>query len=115
MRQSSEARNNDERVYDGFVLVTDTTYQMTVRDSLVHCNTDDNAITITLPPVGEAAGKIFVIYLVSDNSGNDVTLQDYQDDSALWSDIGDVTMDDVGDGNCLYSDGKAWWNLHART
>uniref|UniRef100_A0A6M3JTV1 Uncharacterized protein n=1 Tax=viral metagenome TaxID=1070528 RepID=A0A6M3JTV1_9ZZZZ len=116
MRQSREQMVNDQHVRDGFVLVTnaDSPYQMTVRNSLVLCDTTDGAITVTLPPVAEAAGKIFTIGLDTDG-GTDVTVTDYQTDSWYSTDIFDITMADAGDGNCLYSDGKAWWTLTART
>lgn len=113
-RQTIHNLVNDLQVADKIVHVTDTTYQMKVQDSLVICDTTSNAITITLPPVAEAAGKIFTIILNVDG-GNDVTVTDYQTDSWYSTDIFDITMNDIGDGNCLYSDGFAWWTLTART
>ncbi len=115
MRESAEQRVNDEKVRDGFVVITATTYQMTERDSLVHCDTTDNAITVTLPPVGSVAGKIFTVYLKTDPSGNDVTVEDYQNDSLAWSDVGDITQADADDCDVLMSDGIAWHNLSKRT
>jgi len=80
-----------------------------VYEQVVDADTTDGAMAITLPPVVEAAGKIYAIILKTD--GGDLTIQD-QDDSYGW---GDLTCDDAGDGYLLYSDGETWWQIGAIT
>ena len=60
------------------------------------------AITLTLPPVGEAKGKFYSILFQTDNG--DLTVQD-QDDAYDWTDL---TVNDAGECLLLYSDGLKW-------
>lgn len=77
-------------------------YDQVVR---VSASPTTGAITITLAPVNECAGR-FVAILARDADGtNDVTIQD-QDESEDWADI---TLDGATDGVVLYSDGMKWW------
>jgi len=63
---------------------------------------------ITLPTVGEAAGLIYSITLITDG-GQDVTVNDNGDDSRVAFTL--VTMDTVLDYILLYCDGQTWWTL----
>ena len=86
------------------VTATDT---LEVYETLVLCDTTDGAITLTLPNVSEAIGKVYSIKLETDG-GTDVTIQD-GDESKYWE--ADITLDDAGDGVLLYSDGQSWWPI----
>ena len=73
-----------------------------VHDQVVIVDSDDAAVTVTLPNVGEAAGKIFTI-TASDGDTNTVTIEDNAESGFADEDI-------VGDGGqrVLYSDGLHW-------
>lgn len=81
---------------------------LTVYQTKVVCDSTAGAFAVTLPNVGEAVGKLFSIVLAVDNG--DITIQD-NDESLYWD--GDYTLDDVGDGYLLYSDGMSWWAIGA--
>jgi len=87
---------------------TDTTETLEVWEQVVLLDTDavDGTFTLTLPPVGEAAGKMYSITVIDANGA--VTIQD-QDDSIAWNDIS--TLDADTDGVVLFSDGMRWWTL----
>lgn len=103
MLERDAARIDDGAVMDKILHATAAAVSMTIRDRVVHCDTTSNAITLTLPDVAEAEGKIFTIKLITDG-GNNVTLQD-RDESYQWSDL---TFNDAGEAVCLYSDGHMW-------
>ena len=107
MLEERKAAINDGQVRDKYEFVTGLTLVMDVYDECVECDTTDNAITITLPNVDKAKGKIYSILLVTDG-GNDVTIQD-NDESKNWE--GDFTLADAGDAYVLYSNGRKWWTL----
>ena len=73
---------------------------------LIDTDTVDGTFTVTLPPVAEAAGKIYTITLI--DAAGAVTIQD-QDDSNDWTSITDLDADN--DGVVLFSDGLKWWVL----
>ena len=73
---------------------------------LIDTDTVDGTFTVTLPPVAEAAGKMYSITLI--DAGGTVTIQD-QDDSYDWNDIDDMDADD--DAELLYSDGLRWFEI----
>lgn len=105
--QRGQALRDDLNVMDDFVSKT-AAATLTILEQVVSCDSTAGAMAITLPPVSEAKGKIFSITLAVD--GGDVTIQD-QDDSLFFD--GDYTLDDVGDGYALYSDGRSWWPVGA--
>lgn len=77
-------------------------YQMVTKDYVVRPNTE-TALTLTLPPVAEAKGRIYTI--VARGSGT-VTVTD-KDDSECWS--GDFVLTSKCDAAVLYSDGLCWF------
>ncbi len=85
-------------------LVTDAVYVMNVRETSVRCDTTSNVISISLPNVSEAIGKIYVVTLAVDG-GNDLTITD-QDESYDWE--GDYTLNDALENKTFYSDGYKW-------
>ena len=86
----------------------DTTETLEVWEQVVLVDTDtaDGTFTLTLPPVGEAAGKFYTITLI--DAAGALTIQD-QDDSNDWTNI--TTLDADNDGVMLYSDGLKWWTV----
>lgn len=66
-------------------------------------------ITITLPPPDECVGAIFTLY-VSAYSGA-ITISD----GSKSADFTAPTFNGVDDGQCLYCDGRAWWQFGTRT
>lgn len=95
------------------VNITATADTLEVWEQVVNCDTTDNAITITLPPVSEAMGKFYSIKLITDG-GNNVTVQD-QDDSYDWAATGDLTLSSVTDFGIFFSDGHKWYELQSQT
>jgi len=86
-------------------------YAMSVWDYVLRpsADADSGPITITLPPVAEAKGRLYSICIRNADGVNTVTIEDRQDDSECW--LGDVTYDGKCDGNLWYSDGLKWWAL----
>ena len=81
------------------------TYSMTLRDFLVLVTTESTfAMTITLPSVSEARGKIYVIKLVTSGGTENCTVQD-RDDTRTDLALSSTT---AGDDLVLYSDGEEW-------
>ena len=84
-------------------------YQMSVRDYVVRPSSQGaGAITITLPPVAEARGRIYTIIARAASGTNTITIQD-KDDSECW--MGDIVLNGKCDGVALYSDGLTWVQL----
>ena len=104
MLEERKAFIEDGQVRDKNEFVTAAAITLDVYDQVVECDTTSNAITVTLPPVVEAKGKIYSIALITDG-GNDVTIQD-QDDSRNWD--GDYTLADANDEYVLFSNGRKW-------
>ena len=105
--KTRKARQEGEVVINKTKFKT-ATYQMLVSDFLVDCDTTLAAFTITLPPVAEAAGKIYAIKQ-SGHATNDLTLATKSDDKL--SDSFPMTITAIGDGALVYSDGETWWVL----
>jgi len=82
-------------------------YELKPYEHIVFVDSTDGAITITLPPVAEAAGKFYSIICIT--YGSDVTIAD-NDDSYSWSDEA-ASIDAAGDGALYYSDGFTWFNV----
>ena len=99
----------------GQINLISATAQLTVNQLVTHVtNTTGTAVVVTLPPVAEAAGKIYAIYTV-DGTGNGVDVVDKGD--ALYSDTegstsvdvsSAVAIDTAGDFLCMYSTGFSW-------
>lgn len=107
MGERRQSRIEAEQVIKG-PLFKSATYQMLVGDFLVDCDTTDGAFTVTLPPVSEAAGRIYAIKQ-SGHATNDLTLATKSDDKL--SDGFPMTITAIGDGALVYSDGETWWVL----
>jgi hypothetical protein len=105
-------QNNEQQyreVVDKYINpVVDT--QMTTRDYVVRpaADGDSGPITITLPPVAEAKGRLYSIIARNADAVNTITIAD-RDDSECWG--GDIVMDGKCDRALMYSDGLAWLAL----
>ena len=87
---------------------TDTTYQMTVNDHLVHVVSgtgEDTTGIITLPSIGEAAGMFYAIYAPTGATGNDVSVAEKENATEI-STYGDLDAD--ADFLLVFSDGQYW-------
>lgn len=86
----------------------DITYQMVVTDQVILIETASSyAMTITLPSVANAAGRIYTLRLITSASTENAVVQDDGDDAA-FSDLSTTT---AGDTLVLYSDGYKWYQL----
>jgi hypothetical protein len=92
--------------YRSGYVYTIVSYAMSVRDFVVEVGLAAGNITITLPPVAEARGKIYTIALL-DADTHDYTVTDKGDDPR-WSDI---VLGDDHDYLVLFSNGKRWFEL----
>jgi len=90
------------------VFLTNEDYQITLQDRAIRISVSgSDTWTLTLPPVGKAAGLIFTISVTVADTAQ-VAVADYNDDSDVWTDL---DMDADNDRVCLYSDGIQWWQL----
>jgi DNA-binding beta-propeller fold protein YncE len=106
MLEERKASIEDGQVRDKNEFVT-ADVNLDACDQVVECDTTSAAITVTLPPVHEAQGKIYTIALVTDG-GSNVTIAD-RNDSYNWD--GDYTLGDADDAYILYSNGRQWYVL----
>ena len=67
------------------------------------------AITVTLPPAAEAKGLMFSLYVTAYSGA--ITIGD----GSQSLDFTAPTFDGVDDGQCLWSDGRRWWQFGTRT
>jgi len=87
---------------------TVTTASMTVRDQVVLVTTvGGNALTLTLPSVKQAKGRIYSIRLIA--AVGSATIQDLGDDAAL----SDVTLAAAAAAAVFYSDGFKWCQIYS--
>ena len=92
----------------GFKAITDD-LTMTIRDFVVEASPADADITVTLPSVSEARGKIFTIQIIDSDTGN-VYIDDKGDDP-LWPTSTDVDLTTQYDFVIVFSDGRHWYEL----
>lgn len=100
------------QVVDKFHDLVDVDYTMNVRDYIVRASAVAAAITITLPPVAEAKGRFYSIFILAATGTFTVTLDDNNDDSERWFLTG-IPFNERGQGALLYSDGRRW-NISAQ-
>ncbi len=82
-------------------------YELEVYQQTVRVNASDHTgdITITLPNVTEACGKVYSILARDADNVNEVTIED-QNDSEYWG--GDYVLNAPGEYIMLMSDGLKW-------
>jgi hypothetical protein len=93
------------QVVDKYHSLTDVDYSMTTRDYVIRATTSAAVVTITLPPVTEAKGRIYVIVARAASSAFPVVIQD-QDESEGWG--YDAVLSAAGEAAVFYSDGLKW-------
>ena len=97
---------NGGQVIDKFLHATESA-TLTVNQNVVVGTTGAVVdVTLTLPAVVDAIGRIFTISLETDG-GKDIVVQD-ADDSVNWTDL---TLDTQYDYAILLCDGRRWWVL----
>jgi len=96
-----------DTVMGKFAAVT-ADYQMTERDYAVRiwANDASGPITLTLPPVEQAKGRVYCGVCREADVNAAVLVQD-KDDSECW--MGDFVMDGDCDSFMCYSDGLKWF------
>lgn len=86
---------------------TSITYQMTVLDQVVLVTTITSyGMTVTLPPVSAAKGRIYTIRFITDGT-EDLIVDDKNGDADFTA----LTFADAGDYLVMYSDGYKWFTL----
>lgn len=90
----------------------DITYSMTLRDFLVLVTTTSSFdMTVTLPPVMEARGKIYVVKYIAQDTTDTVTVQDRDDGRNNLA----IAATALGAVVVLFSDGDEWHQLSVTT
>ena len=91
---------------------------LSIYQQVVECTVGNTTtITITLPDVAEAIGRVYSIRAVSVGSSSHVKVSD-NDESEAFGPSGngtDYDMSATGDRVALFSDGKAWVEIQDRT
>jgi len=103
---------HDKEVVDKYHDPVNADYEMSVRDYVLRPSNDVEGggnITVTLPPVAEAKGRIYSIVARNADAVNTITIEDNNDDSECW--LGDIVMDGKCDRLLLYSDGLCWFPM----
>lgn len=80
-------------------------YQMVPRDTLVKADPTNGAFTITLPPVVQCAGGIYVIKQLA--TTNAVTIVDKGDANFAVS----VVLNTASEAVIFVCDGEQWYNI----
>ncbi|RQW92817.1 MAG: hypothetical protein EHM79_00380 [Geobacter sp.] len=94
------------------------TTSLKVYEQVVYVSTVDAHVTITMPPVAEAAGRIYSIMCILRTGSYDVTITDYKDDTGnatkAHGDLGNanLVLNAANEHVILYSDGVAWHLLN---
>lgn len=93
------------------VVAPGTTYQMTKRDLVVETSTTSgNNVVLKLPPVAEAAGRIYSIFCTSYSTGTLTisTADSYINDNDTTQSL---TMDATDEYLVIFCDGFRWFSL----
>ena len=107
----AERQTYDAQVRPKFRRVSNENATLGVHDRVVVVDINSDSVVLTLPNVGEAAGKMFTITVgeVTGGANNSATIKD-NGESMNWSDI-ESTDDTAGQLAVLYSDGMSWFQL----
>jgi len=101
----AERQTYDQQVRSKFLRV-DENATLGVHDRVVIADSTEGAVTVTLPNVGEAAGKIFTVTAPAGNTNNVVIA--HGGESLNWSNI---TLNAANAKAALYSDGVTWFRI----
>ena len=88
---------------------------LNVYDLVTHVSDAAAAVVVTLPPVAEAAGKMYAIYTVDSSGGNGVDVISQGDELYAVTEVsttitisGATAIDTAGDFLLMYSTGVCW-------
>ena len=81
-------------------------YQMVPRDTLVKVNPTAGAFTVTLPPVAQCAGGMYVVKQVASN--NQTTIKDKGDANYAVS----FVLNTATETRIFTCDGEQWYNIY---
>lgn len=98
----------DQKAVQQRTVYLDATATLTPNQNIVFVGGFDAAVTVTLPAVGDCAGRIFAIHVTETAAVNNVTVAD-ADDSLAWADI--VIASASGGSALLFCDGAKFWVL----
>lgn len=84
------------------LVVTAAAKALSVGDTRILTDATDNVVALTLPPVGEAAGRIYSVTVLE--ASNNTTIDDGGDDPYFTIN----TYNGVGETGKFYSDGTTW-------
>lgn len=93
-------------IADKFLAVT-AAVTMEVYQQIVEVVMGASAYALTLPPVAQAIGRHYTIYVKTNATPSVLTIQD-QDESTGWTDI---QLAVAGANVILFSDGKIWYKM----
>ena len=96
--------NSDSKIIQVSGASGGTSYTLKVYEQTVLCYATAGSLTLTLPNVLEAVGRLFSIYCKDLTSPNTVKVQD-NNESLGWN---DATLTADKDHILLYSDGLQW-------
>uniref|UniRef100_A0A6M3IYR6 Uncharacterized protein n=1 Tax=viral metagenome TaxID=1070528 RepID=A0A6M3IYR6_9ZZZZ len=99
-------REQSELVADKFQTLT-ATGTLDVWDLVTNVDSSGAAVTVTLPAVEKARGKIYTI--TAETVGNNITITDAGDDTIFT----DSVLDTADDYSVLFSNGTRWFELAA--
>lgn len=97
-----------DNLHGGKIAFLSESATLTVNQRVVEVDSSGGAVTITLPNVGEAAGKSFSIH-APNGLTNAVTVTDGAGGSKLFG--GDYALNANNDAIMLLSDGVKWWAI----
>lgn len=103
--EKSFGRHRDQFTNQDRFVSIDADATLKVNEQVAHVSGFSAAVAVTLPPVAQASGQIYVINVTEDASTNNITVQD-QDESRDWADI--VIDQAAGATVVLYSTGDEW-------
>lgn len=110
---NNQSRIHAEQNTDQFSIISTNT-TLTANQLVVHAANTSGNLVITLPPVSEAAGKIYTIHTVdATGDGVDVVSQgDHLYATTETINLGaGVAIDAAGDYLCVMSNGISWMVL----
>ena len=92
-----------------FLQISEATV-LTPNQNIVRVVGNEAAIDVTLPPVGDCAGRVFAI-TAEDGDDNTVTVK-HAGDSRDWD---DEALAGDGSGVLLFCDGQKFWKIATET
>lgn len=101
--ETPQSKTLDNQKVGKIVFVDNEDASLSLNERTVEVSSDSSAVTITLPEVGSAMGKIFSV-TAPDGVTNDVTVNDHG-----GNEVASLTAD--GASAVIYSDGRQYHDL----